>query len=87
MTKLFPSILPDGETYTAAELDEWDWKQELRIIAAELDTDDISGRSTRLEVVHFLAGRYNKSTLDVMRAEAKTNNPDFSQIAKPEPDE
>jgi hypothetical protein len=80
MTELFPSILPSQDSYSSQELQEWDWISELRPIAAELETDEISGRSTQLEVCHYLAGRYSKQTLDLMREEVNTDDPDFAQI-------
>jgi len=80
---LFPSLLPDDEeTYTSEELSEWDWLEELRPIAAELETSDIGGQSTKIEVVDFLAGRFTQSELNQMRDEINTDNPDFSQITK-----
>lgn len=81
MTELFPSILPDDDSYTASELQQWDWMDELRPIAARLDTDEVTGRSTQLEVVHYLSGRYSRTVLDEMRVEINTEEPDFTQIA------
>lgn len=82
MTELFPSILPDDDSYSAAELQNWDWLEELRPIAAELETDEINGRSTQLEVVHYLSGRFSATILDEMRNEINTEEPDFEAIAK-----
>lgn len=58
---LFPSILPDVEerfvddSYTAAELKRMDW-QEIRAIAAEVDSDAIDGQSDREQMEQFLEG-------------------------------
>jgi hypothetical protein len=83
MVDLFPSLIPDNQTddtYSKKELDEWDWLDQLRPIAAELSTDKIDGRSTQMEVIHYLSGRYTTDQLDAMRGQVQTDDPDFSEI-------
>jgi hypothetical protein len=60
MVKLFPSILPDGEPfvdneYSREELERMDW-QEIRSIAAEIDSDEIDGQSDREDMENYLTG-------------------------------
>jgi len=60
MPPLFPSILPgNGEfvddAYTAEELERMEW-QEIRSIAAEVETDEINGQSDREEMESVLEG-------------------------------
>jgi hypothetical protein len=60
MTTLFPSILPDGEdfiddSYSAEELSRMDW-DEIRSIAAQVESDEIDGKSDREEMEQFLQG-------------------------------
>ena len=57
---LFPSITPDNEpfvdnTYTAGELANMEW-DELRAIAAEVESDEINGHSDRATIEEFLTG-------------------------------
>jgi len=57
---LFPSIVPEGEDfvdnqYTAAELDRMEW-QEIRAIAAQVDSDEITGQSDREDMEDYLEG-------------------------------
>jgi hypothetical protein len=87
MVKLFPSLIPDSQlenTYSKEELGEWEWLEELRPIAAELSTEKIDGRSTQLEVIHYLSGRFTKEQLDAMREQVQTDDPDFSEISNTE---
>jgi hypothetical protein len=60
MTKrLFPSIIPGEEfvddSYTQEELEKMDW-QEIRSIAAEVDSEEIDGQSDREDMEEFLEG-------------------------------
>jgi len=83
MTELFPSIVPDDSTYSATELNEWDYPVIRAVIAAH-DTDDVNGKSTKLEMAAWLSGRYSKETLDRMQAKAQELAPkddaDYSEI-------
>jgi len=60
MTQIFPSILPDGEpfvddSYSKEELERMEW-DEIRAIAAEIDSDEINGQSDREHMENFLEG-------------------------------
>lgn len=79
MSDIFPSLIPDEDTYGVTELKEWEYEVIRTVIAAH-DSESVNGKSTRLEMAHFLSGRYSKSTLDEMREEAQTENPDLGQI-------
>lgn len=80
MVDLFPSILPNEDTYSAQTLqEEWDYPV-LRTVIAAHDTEQVNGKSTKLEMAHYLSGRYTQSTLDAMRAEAQTEDPDMEKI-------
>lgn len=58
---LFPSILPGSDEpyvddkYTREELQRMDW-QEIRSIAAEVESDEIDGQSDREKMEDFLVG-------------------------------
>jgi len=61
MTQIFPSILPDGEpfvddSYSREELERMEW-DEIRSIAAEIDTDEINGQSDREQMEDYLEGK------------------------------
>jgi len=61
MTQIFPSILPDGEpfvddSYSREELERMEW-DEIRSIAAEMDTDEINGQSDREQMEDYLEGK------------------------------
>jgi len=77
--ELFPSILPEDDTYSVQDLSDWEYKT-LRAIVSNLPTKKVNGKSTRLEMAAFLSGRFNKTTLDKMKSEAETDDPDFSEI-------
>jgi len=83
MTELFPSIVPDDDTYSAVELNEWDYPVIRAVIAAH-DTDAVNGKSTKLEMAAWLSGRYDTETLDRMRDKAQELAPkddaDYSEI-------
>jgi hypothetical protein len=57
---LFPSILPGvdfvDDSYTKEELEKMDW-QEIRSIAAEVDSKEIDGQSDREDMEDFLEGK------------------------------
>jgi len=59
MSQLFPSILPGvdfvDDSYTAEELSRMDW-QEIRAIAAEVESDEIDGQSDREDMEDYLEG-------------------------------
>jgi hypothetical protein len=60
MTTLFPSILPDGEdfiddSYSLEELQRMEW-DEIRSIAAQVESNEIDGKSDRGEMEQFLEG-------------------------------
>jgi len=59
MTSLFPSILPGVEfkddTYQRRELERMEY-QELRQIAAEVESEDVNGRMGREEIIDALEG-------------------------------
>jgi len=61
MVQVFPSILPESDEpyvddkYTRAELERMDW-QTIRGIAAEVESDEITGQSDREEMEAFLEG-------------------------------
>jgi len=61
MPKIFPSLLPGSDEpfvddeYSKAELQRMEW-QELRSIAASVESDEISGKSDREEIEAFLVG-------------------------------
>ena len=61
MTKLFPSIIPGrddpfvDDKYSQAELERMEW-QEIRQIAAQVDSDEINGQSDREDMEAFLEG-------------------------------
>lgn len=61
MTTLFRSILPDtddefvDDSYRRAELERKDW-DELRAIAAAVETDAVNGQSEREEIEETLVG-------------------------------
>jgi hypothetical protein len=57
---LFPSILPSGEefvdnSYSKQELERMEW-QEIRSIAAQVESDEIDGQSDREDMEAFLEG-------------------------------
>lgn len=61
MVTIFPSILPDGEsfvddTYSRAELDRMEW-QELRTVASEHPTDECNGQDTADDIRDTLEGK------------------------------
>jgi len=61
MTTLFPSILPGDDefvddSYSRQELERMEW-QEIRSIAAEIESDEINGQSDRDEMEDFLEGK------------------------------
>lgn len=57
--RLFPSILPNrdfvDDSYTAEELERMEW-QEIRQIAAQVESDEIDGQSDREDMEDFLEG-------------------------------
>lgn len=61
MSKLFPSIIPGkdepfiDDSYSRQELERMEW-QEIRKIAAEVDSDEINGQSDRGDMEDFLEG-------------------------------
>jgi hypothetical protein len=61
MTQLFPSIIPDSESafvddsYSRAELERMEW-DEIRHIAASVETDAINGQSEREHMEDVLTG-------------------------------
>lgn len=61
MTQLFPSIIPDSDSafvddsYTKAELKRMEW-DEIRQIAASVETDEINGQSEREHMEDVLEG-------------------------------
>lgn len=60
MSDIFPSILPNGEDfvdseYSREELERMDW-QEIRSIAAQVESEEIDGQSDRTEMEDFLEG-------------------------------
>ena len=60
MTQIFPSILPDGEpfvddSYSQDELERMEW-DEIRAIAAEIESDEINGKSDREKMETHLEG-------------------------------
>jgi predicted 2-oxoglutarate/Fe(II)-dependent dioxygenase YbiX len=83
MTELFPSIVPDDDTYSATELNGWDYPVIRAVISAH-NTDDVNGKSTKLEMAAWLSGRYDTDTLDRMQAKAQELAPkdeaDYSEI-------
>ena len=80
MTELFPSIIPDEDTYSATEIqNKWDYPVIRTVIAAH-DTDDVNGKSTQLEMAAWCSGRFSKETIEKMMAEAKTEEPDSERI-------
>ncbi len=61
MTQIFPSILPDGEpfvddSYSKDELERMEW-DEIRAIAAEVESDEINGQSDREQMETYLEGK------------------------------
>lgn len=62
MTQLFPSIIPDSDSafvddsYTKAELERMEW-DEIRQIAASVETDEINGQSEREHMEDVLEGK------------------------------
>jgi hypothetical protein len=61
MVQIFPSILPDGEsfvddTYSRAELDRMDGR-ELQSLAAEHPTDECNGSDKAAEIRDVLVGK------------------------------
>jgi hypothetical protein len=59
--------------------EEWEYPV-LRTVIAAHDTENVNGKSTALEMAAYLSGRYSQQTLDEMRAEAQTDDPDLDQI-------
>ena len=77
---LFPSLLPDDDTYSSKHLqDEWDYTV-LRTVIAAHDTDKVNGKSTKFEMASYLSGRYSRDALDAMREEAQSDDPDLGAI-------
>lgn len=78
--EIFPSILPDDWGYKPDELSqkigEENHYQILRKMAQHVDSGEINGKSTQLEIIHFFAGRYPKDDVDeyVEEARAKVEN-------------
>lgn len=61
MSKLFPSILPDGEdfvddSYSRQELSRMDYSTELKPLAAEHPTDEVDGGASAEEIIEALTG-------------------------------
>lgn len=61
MSKLFPSILPDGEdfvddSYSRAELERMDYSTGLKPLAAEHPTDEVDGGASAEEIIEALTG-------------------------------
>lgn len=58
---IFPSIVPGSDeefvddSYSAKELERLEW-DELRSIAAEVESDEINGKSDREAIEEFLEG-------------------------------
>jgi len=60
MTQIFPSILPNGEpfvddSYSKGELERMEW-DEIRSIAAQVESDEINGQSDREHMEDYLEG-------------------------------
>lgn len=62
MSKIFPSLVPESasdngdEVYTKEELKDMDY-DELRQMAANVDSDAINGKSTKMEIISYFAGQ------------------------------
>ena len=61
MTQIFPSILPDGEpfvddSYSKEELERMEW-DEIRSIAATVESEEINGQSDREQMEDYLEGK------------------------------
>lgn len=61
MSQLFPSIIPGSDerfvddSYSRAELERMEW-DEIRAIAAEVESDEIDGQSNREDMEAYLEG-------------------------------
>jgi hypothetical protein len=67
MTDIFPSILPPDEQAATLEImDEWDY-QVLRKVISECDTEQVSGRSTQIQMADWITGQYDTDDLETLR--------------------
>jgi len=61
MTEIPPPLIPDNgepfvdDSYSSAELERMEW-QEIRAIAAQVESDEINGQSDREDMEAFLEG-------------------------------
>ena len=77
---IFPSILPEEDTYGALELmDEVDsWI--LQGIAAAHPTETVNGQSAALEIADWITGRHSPDEIDGMVEIIKESEPPRSEI-------
>ena len=78
-TTIFPSIIPDEETYDEFELHDAVAAATLQGIAAAHPTDDVNGQSTALEIASFLAAHHTGSEIDGMVAIIEDAEPPRSE--------
>jgi hypothetical protein len=78
--RIFPSILPEEDSYGSIELtDEVDaWI--LQGIAAAHPTDEIDGQSAALEIASWLTGNHAADEIDGMVAIIEESEPPRSEI-------
>ena len=77
---IFPSILPESDSYGALELtnevDSWI----LQGIAAAHPTDKIDGQSAALEIADWVSGMHSPDEIDAMVAIIEESEPPRSEI-------
>jgi hypothetical protein len=77
---IFPSILPDDETYSRQELMEMCEASTLQGIAAAHTTSKVDGQSSAIEIADFLSGNHTTAEVDGILEIIRNSEPPRSEV-------
>jgi len=77
---IFPSILPDDETYDRQELMEMCEASTLQGIAAAHTTSKVDGQSSAIEIADFLSGNHTTAEVDGILEIVRDSEPPRSEV-------
>ena len=77
---IFPSILPDKDTYSSGDLLDELEASTLQGIAAAHTTSKVNGQSSAWEIADFLAGNHTKGEVDGFVSIMQDTEPPRSEV-------
>ena len=78
---IFPSIIPDSQTYGTQEIMQEVEASVLQGIAAAHGTDKVNGQSSAWEIADFLSGNHTRGEIDGMVSIIQDAEPPRSEVS------